>query len=470
MSCMKEIKNITNPSTSVKNATWNRKDVYCAHDDKNGDGQGIKTISPAKYAVIFERPDFHIFPVCHDFDMIEKQLFNQFKRDLYELSSVQSKFLTPFEKNIEVWREMWRVIEKSDLIFQIVDSRNPSFFYSAELTHSVKDKYPEKECHLIMNKADFLNENQARIHREFFQSRNIKIHFYSTIPSKVTINSCLNTSQLISIMENCSVSQTPLVHVGFIGFPNVGKSSIINDLLGSHKTAISSTPGKTKHLQTHHLKESIVLCDSPGLVLPKFVDRKHDLILNGVIPIDHSNDLIPAIESLVKIIPKKYFQECYGLNIPSNNDDDYCNYEELLSALSIFRRYLGPKGVPDMSKSAKVILKDLFNGKLKICYPPSPEYDFFKFNSFEREFSEIKTNEHLQELIISFNDVKLSNKKILENDSIVYQVHDPTVVVSSSSEGSETEEIEVSLHKLRRGPKNLKREKLRRQFAHLNVY
>ena len=39
--------------------------------------------------------------------------------------------LTPFEKNLEVWRQLWRVVERSDLIVQIVDSRNPLLFYSS---------------------------------------------------------------------------------------------------------------------------------------------------------------------------------------------------------------------------------------------------------------------------------------------------------------------------------------------------
>jgi large subunit GTPase 1 len=41
--------------------------------------------------------------------------------------------ITPFEKNIEVWKQLWRVIEKSQLLFQIVDGRNPFFYYSQDL-------------------------------------------------------------------------------------------------------------------------------------------------------------------------------------------------------------------------------------------------------------------------------------------------------------------------------------------------
>lgn len=41
--------------------------------------------------------------------------------------------ITPYEKNIEVWRQLWRVVERVDILVQIVDGRNPLFFYSEDL-------------------------------------------------------------------------------------------------------------------------------------------------------------------------------------------------------------------------------------------------------------------------------------------------------------------------------------------------
>ncbi|RKO95157.1 hypothetical protein CAUPRSCDRAFT_13106, partial [Caulochytrium protostelioides] len=53
--------------------------------------------------------------------------------------------------------------------------------------------------------------------------------------------------------------------VGFVGYPNVGKSSTLNALLGAKKVAVAATPGKTKHFQTIHLDDEMILCDCPGL-------------------------------------------------------------------------------------------------------------------------------------------------------------------------------------------------------------
>ena len=68
--------------------------------------------------------------------------------------------LTPYEKNLEVWRQLWRVIERSQLIVQIVDARNPLLFRSADLDKSVKELDPNKKNLLLINKADFLTTKQ----------------------------------------------------------------------------------------------------------------------------------------------------------------------------------------------------------------------------------------------------------------------------------------------------------------------
>ena len=53
-----------------------------------------------------------------------------------------------------------------------------------------------------------------------------------------------------------------------VGYPNVGKSSVINVLCGIKRVSVGSMPGKTKHFQTIYLKPDLILCDCPGLVFP----------------------------------------------------------------------------------------------------------------------------------------------------------------------------------------------------------
>ena len=76
------------------------------------------------------------------------------------LEEDEGLLLTPYEKNLEVWRQLWRVIERSQLVVQIVDARNPLLFRSADLEKSVKEVDPRKKNLLLINKADYLSDDQ----------------------------------------------------------------------------------------------------------------------------------------------------------------------------------------------------------------------------------------------------------------------------------------------------------------------
>ena len=67
-------------------------------------------------------------------DQREKEAFMEWRREIAALEEQSSEAkVTPFEKNLEVWRQLWRVMERCGVAFQIVDARNPLLYYTNDL-------------------------------------------------------------------------------------------------------------------------------------------------------------------------------------------------------------------------------------------------------------------------------------------------------------------------------------------------
>jgi large subunit GTPase 1 len=90
---------------------------------------------------------------------LESLSFLSWRKNLAKVEeSNPDVMLTPFEKNIEVWKQLWRVVEKSDLVIQIVDGRDPMFFRCVDVEIYTKELNPNKGNFLVINKSDLLSE------------------------------------------------------------------------------------------------------------------------------------------------------------------------------------------------------------------------------------------------------------------------------------------------------------------------
>lgn len=98
--------------------------------------------------------------------------------------------ITPFEKNVDIWRQLWRVIEKCDLLLQIVDARNPYFFYSADLEKYIGEVGKgNKEFILLVNKSDYLSPELIAHWSEYFTEKGVKHIFFSALKEQEIIDS-----------------------------------------------------------------------------------------------------------------------------------------------------------------------------------------------------------------------------------------------------------------------------------------
>lgn len=360
------------------------------------------------FVKIPRRPKWDAQTTGEELQNAEKEAFLKWRRQLATLQEMENLLLTPYEKNLEFWRQLWRVIERSDVVVQIVDARNPLLFRCADLESYVNEVDPTKMNLILLNKADFLTEEQRKCWAEYFDKEGVRVAFFSATKAAETIaeekeeqenekeKSCsdeetssedeeesvqnedskidnviekekdvvqkedskmenviekekdvdqkedskienvksesnlnspglLNREELIELFSTIYTSKTyteNVTTIGFLGYPNVGKSSTINALMMSKKVSVSATPGKTKHFQTLYLRPDLMLCDCPGLVMPSFISTKSEMILNGILPIDQMKDHVPPMNLLGTIIPRHVIEDAYGILLPKPADGE----------------------------------------------------------------------------------------------------------------------------------------------------
>ncbi|XP_033212855.1 large subunit GTPase 1 homolog isoform X1 [Belonocnema kinseyi] len=125
------------------------------------------------------RPTWNESTTAQELQSREKEEFLEWRRGLVQLQESQDLMLTPYEKNLEFWRQLWRVIERSDVVVQIVDARNPLIFRCDDLEKYVKEVNPEKMNVILINKADFLTDKQRQIWADYFSNIGIRVAFFS---------------------------------------------------------------------------------------------------------------------------------------------------------------------------------------------------------------------------------------------------------------------------------------------------
>ncbi|KAL3862415.1 hypothetical protein ACJMK2_008381 [Sinanodonta woodiana] len=127
------------------------------------------------------RPPWDKTTTPEDLSASERESFLDWRRSLASLQEVEGLVMTPYEKNLDFWRQLWRVIERSDIVAQIVDARNPLLFYCEDLATYVNEVDPKKVNLLLINKADFLTDTQRDMWAEYFSTQGIQIAFWSAV-------------------------------------------------------------------------------------------------------------------------------------------------------------------------------------------------------------------------------------------------------------------------------------------------
>ena len=153
----------------------------------------------------------------------ERDAFMTWRKSLAVIQENQHIILTPFEKNLEVWRQLWRVSERSNVVIQIVDARDPLFYWCTDLERYVKEIDETKGSLLLVNKSDYLSDFQRTVWSNYFKSNGIKTIFYSAINE---LDEVLDTESEVS-KKATDDTQTELDREELLILSNFNKFSLL---------------------------------------------------------------------------------------------------------------------------------------------------------------------------------------------------------------------------------------------------
>ncbi|KAJ2419917.1 nuclear GTP-binding protein nug1, partial [Coemansia sp. RSA 2531] len=178
---------------------------------------------------------------------------------------------------------------------------------------------------------------------------------------------CVGAESIIQLLKNYSRNHKikTSITVGVIGFPNVGKSSLINSLKRSRVCGVGSTPGFTKFVQEIHLDSKLKLLDCPGIVFNSPVKNAQkldktalaEMILRNCIKVELLEDPIAPVDLIVQRCKPTALQAMY--NVPA-----FLDTRDFLVRLARQRGFLKRQGIADLVGAARIVLDDWNKGKI----------------------------------------------------------------------------------------------------------
>lgn len=153
------------------------------------------------------------------------------------------------------------------------------------------------------------------------------------------------------------------ISIGFIGYPNTGKSSIINTLRRKKVCQVAPIPGETKVWQYITLMKRIFLIDCPGIVPPSTKDTESDILFRGVVRIEHVSHPEQYIPELLAKCQRKHLERTYEIS-------GWKNAEEFIELLARKTGKLLRGAEPDETGVARQVIQDFNRGKIPWFVPP----------------------------------------------------------------------------------------------------
>ena len=294
---------------------------------------------------------------CYNEESDEK-LESQIEKKYMEFRDERRDPLLRAGQSKRIYNELFKVIDSSDVLLQVVDVRDPMGTRSAYLENYLKKEKPFKHLVIILNKCDLVPVGVTKAWIRILSKE------FPTMSFRASTTNPFGKGDLIGLFRQFASlhKDKKQISIGIVGYPNVGKSSLINALKSKKVCEVAPIAGETKVWQYISLMKGIYLIDCPGVVHPQN-ETDTEIVLKNVVRIENIQEPESHIQELLNRVDTDFIKKHYKLS-------DWENSTDFLEQLARRMGKLSKGGMPDTNTTSRMVLTDWLRGRLPYFVKP----------------------------------------------------------------------------------------------------
>ncbi|KAG9393994.1 50S ribosome-binding GTPase [Carpediemonas membranifera] len=296
--------------------------------------------------------------------------------------------------------KLHRVLEEADVILEVLDARDPMGCRCFDIEQRIRAMFGfKKHIILVLNKIDLVPNEALRGWVRYLKTQfptmlfkagqvqgkhaSIKqMHHAQAMTVKDAAFGLEEMRATLGKLANIGDNTKVKITVGVIGYPNVGKSSLINSICREVKTGVGGAAGFTTDLKRINLTKHITVIDSPGVVF-SHADTEVDIILRNCVRPELIKDPVHVAQTILQRC--NHLQLLRALRLaPEEAEAGPTVFDQIGQytdkpdeAMHVFFQYIAQRkgmfklgGLPDMNRVARDIVDAWLKGRIQYYVPP----------------------------------------------------------------------------------------------------